>query len=264
MSEFEQKIRQKLITEQHYYRYLQRYNYLLESMEKAKIGVKRPYMGPFLELAYEKLCFDYTVGEPITSLIPYMENIIQYTNQSLVIVNEDGEKVWQESQVTIDVYNKMAEKELLPNLLGLCILFERTDWLETIVSAISPIDDEITIDVLIAMKIPDYPITDEKSPGIFSFRRPLLKAILATTEKETLKHLDDYLNRWYKGMKRLVGEYIDSHLYQGTDICGFFGYWAFDAAAVAYLKNIDDSSLYKYLYYPKDMVSYAHSKRDCK
>ncbi|KDN15677.1 PoNe immunity protein domain-containing protein [Snodgrassella communis] len=37
----------------------------------------------------------------------------------------------------------------------------------------------------------------------------------------------------------------------------FCGYWCFEAAAVASLKDIDESSLHRFIYYPKDMVEYA-------
>ncbi|WP_442903088.1 PoNe immunity protein domain-containing protein, partial [Gilliamella sp. Bif1-4] len=35
----------------------------------------------------------------------------------------------------------------------------------------------------------------------------------------------------------------------------------FEAAAVAYLKDIDDSCLHRFIYYPKDMVEYARNNR---
>ena len=44
------------------------------------------------------------------------------------------------------------------------------------------------------------------------------------------------------------------------DCCSFVGYWCFEAAAVAYLKNIDDSTLHRFIYYPKDMIAYARSQ----
>ena len=37
----------------------------------------------------------------------------------------------------------------------------------------------------------------------------------------------------------------------------YVGYWSFEAAALVYLLDLDDSSLHKYLFYPKDIVAWA-------
>lgn len=53
----------------------------------------------------------------------------------------------------------------------------------------------------------------------------------------------------------------DGHL-QMTDTDGhYFGYWAFEAGAVAFLLDIDDSSI-DHMVYPKDLVAYARKLRD--
>ena len=36
---------------------------------------------------------------------------------------------------------------------------------------------------------------------------------------------------------------------------GYCGYWAFEAAAIAYLDDLDDTELRQSPYYPKDMVN---------
>jgi len=168
--------------------------------------------------------------------------------------------------MNISILTEYFESEILSNLLGLCILFDRQDWFKTIVKAVDLDQEnrEKALDSLIAMKIANYPITEEKTPRELSFRNPLYKAIHAETAKDTLKFLDEYLRRWYDGQRKAGNVYIDIHLLQqgdSRDCCSFYGYWCFEAAAVAYLKNIDDSTLHRFMYYPKDMVEYARANR---
>ncbi|WP_231718167.1 PoNe immunity protein domain-containing protein, partial [Neisseria sp. 74A18] len=100
----------------------------------------------------------------------------------------------------------------------------------------------------------------------FNFRKPLLQAIMADSKKETLKHLNAYLAGWYEGNRKIQGGdgIIDSHLDQDPEWGGYYGYWSFESAAVAYLKDIDDTELRQYLYYPKDMVDWAREQRRIK
>ncbi|WP_152987681.1 PoNe immunity protein domain-containing protein, partial [Aquabacterium parvum] len=43
---------------------------------------------------------------------------------------------------------------------------------------------------------------------------------------------------------------------------GYHGYWSFEAGAAVILLGIeDDSSLHKYLYYPKDLVAWCREHR---
>ncbi|PIT22240.1 hypothetical protein BGI36_04055 [Snodgrassella communis] len=114
------------------------------------------------------------------------------------------------------------------------------------------------------MKIANYPITVEKTLRELNFHNLLYKAIYAQIDKDTLKFLDEYLRRRYDGLRKSGYSYIDSHLKQqggSKDTCSFVGYWCFEAAAVAYLKDIDESSLHRFIYYPKDMVEYACNNR---
>lgn len=63
-----------------------------------------------------------------------------------------------------------------------------------------------------------------------------------------------------------IKKYLDKHWYQGhsdaywhnlhknTEVNNYFGYWAWEVAAIAKIKGIDDSSLKTQKYYPYDAV----------
>ena len=67
-----------------------------------------------------------------------------------------------------------------------------------------------------------------------------------------------FLKRWFKGQKEC--DWWGSHINRrGTPVLdtGFFGYWAFEAALVTYLWDIDDTSFRDLPHYPKDLIDYA-------
>jgi hypothetical protein len=49
----------------------------------------------------------------------------------------------------------------------------------------------------------------------------------------------------------------DSHLNLTARGPGYYGYWAVEAAAVAYLLELDDSTFRDHLVYPKDLIDFA-------
>ena len=154
-----------------------------------------------------------------------------------------------------------------PNIIGLCLLFERMDWLETIKDSLNPYnDDEMYYDpsfrALMNMAIPTkFDPRAKFAKGGHNFRKPLLQAIMAESKEESLKYLNTYLSSWYEGNRKIGNLLIDTHLNQDPEYGGYIGYWSFESAAVAYLKDLDDTSLRQYLYYPKDMVDWAREQK---
>lgn len=72
--------------------------------------------------------------------------------------------------------------------------------------------------------------------------------------------MTQFLKRWFKGQKEC--DWWGSHIpRKGTTVLdtGFFGYWAFEAALVTYLWDIDDTSYRDLPHYPKDLVDYARA-----
>jgi Domain of unknown function (DUF1911)/Domain of unknown function (DUF1910) len=70
--------------------------------------------------------------------------------------------------------------------------------------------------------------------------------------------MTQFLKRWYKGQKEC--DWWGLHINRAkTPVLktGFFGYWAFEAAMVTFLWDIDDSSFRDLQHYPKDLADYA-------
>lgn len=65
--------------------------------------------------------------------------------------------------------------------------------------------------------------------------------------------MSEYLDEWYHASRR--ESYYDSHK-RGDQ---FKGYWAWEAAAITYLLDIDDSTYRDAKFYPADLVTFAYS-----
>lgn len=86
--------------------------------------------------------------------------------------------------------------------------------------------------------------------------RPLAKAT-APNAQDRPALVKEFLDGWYKNMKPCYwhGTHADK---EGSS---YFGYWAFEAALVTVLWNIDDSSYRDHLVYPKDLADWAREHR---
>ena len=85
--------------------------------------------------------------------------------------------------------------------------------------------------------------------------RKLIKVFDANAEKRPTMMLQ-YLEDWYDASRR--EPYHDQH--PQADInegFSFFGYWSWEAAAVTWLLNIDDTIYRDHEFYPKDLVDFA-------
>jgi hypothetical protein len=84
--------------------------------------------------------------------------------------------------------------------------------------------------------------------------RKLFKVFDAAPEKRPAL-IANYLDEWYHASRR--EPYIDQHALENRTDHYFYGYWSWEAAAVTWLLNIDDSSYRDKPFYPRDLVDFA-------
>jgi Domain of unknown function (DUF1911)/Domain of unknown function (DUF1910) len=85
----------------------------------------------------------------------------------------------------------------------------------------------------------------------------LLDCIKAEPAERTALMVE-FLKRWFKGQKEC--DWWGLHINRTKSPIlqtGFFGYWAFEAALVTFLWDIDDSTYRDLPHYPKDLADYA-------
>lgn len=102
------------------------------------------------------------------------------------------------------------------------------------------------LDLLLALA----EVSSRRSQG-FEFDKPFsfLSGVETLPQDEAVARLSTYLKRrWYPGMQGCY--WHNSHKSKADT---FFGYWCFEARALAKLLDLDDTALRKSKYYPGDL-----------
>ncbi len=204
-----------------------------------------------------QLMLNYTAGNPIEPLRAELEEVISAYERY-------GEHLWRytgdRNEVVFKFYS-LDEYCQLMQLIGLCFLLHRRDLLPRL-AALQDGENRANVgsDWLVE-EFMSYVLGDRlETEHVCAVRpyEPLIDAMSSETNEEAIKDMDRYLKRWYKD---LAGTgWHDSHKEDGS---GYYGYWSFEAGAAVMLLGIeDDSSLHKYLYYPKDMVAWARENAE--
>ena len=208
-------------------------------------------------MTWELLQLDYTAGKPIEQLADYLEQVI-IARENQARAKAEYFKTDQEA-----VLGGSGEGYLLPlQLMGLAYLLNRRDLLPRLEKLIYGLGEyqrdarDASYERLLGFAENKVRTSDDYySDDYINFMNALYEG---NTTAEALSDLTAYLKEWY-----LLHEdhfWHDSHLdLENND--KYVGYWAFEAAAVVYLLNLDDTSLHQFLYYPKDLVEYARTQQ---
>lgn len=218
--------------------------------------------GYFKESAFNALLISYTEGEPIESLIPRLEKLIENYEvyQQALAVEEDEPDI---SPLAIDDWP--AQYEECVQVISLCILLHRNDLLTRFVVLIDRAgyaNEDILYEDLLRKHLPNRTELDEWYHDLYT---PLIRAIYAEEPEEASDLLKQYCKEWYPSFGKQQTTWHDSHLDIEDDDGSYVGYWAFEAAAIAFLYGIDDTKIDN-MVYPKDLAEYArkHSQSNAK
>ncbi len=206
----------------------------------------------------QALSLAYTAGDPIEPLRWRLE-------RAVAAQERHGEFLWKPNEsrnepvLEFDVLDSYVD---LMQLIGLCFLLHRRDLLPRI-AALQDGDNGALggSDTLYEefMAFGMGPDTRYESDWLCHKRiyEPLFHGLTETTPEKGLRTLDLFLKHWYRNLAGTT--WHDSHKPdEAGNQGGYFGYWSFEAGAAVILLGIeDDSSLHKYLYYPKDLVAWS-------
>ncbi|QOW50224.1 MULTISPECIES: PoNe immunity protein domain-containing protein [unclassified Acinetobacter] len=199
------------------------------------------------------LYLHYTAGKPTEEISPLFEKVIEgYEKQSEALA----------------IFHKSKKPSVIPtqnetlNILGLAFLFNRNDLFDRIHSLVNGEDESHTCEDEVINKFfkfndPSHPTFNEGNLFALGYSKlcDVIDNVLVKNNKETaVKYLDEYLADWYQMNKNAL--WFNSHLEPAEEL-KYCGYWSFEAAALVYLLDLDDSSLHKHLFYPKDIVAWA-------
>ncbi|BAV75087.1 hypothetical protein TRE132_31020 [Pseudomonas chlororaphis subsp. aurantiaca] len=205
----------------------------------------------FQRLTLDKLFITYTAGQPIEALLPILEEVIEgYETWQRALALHEG--IINISPLAIDDWSYQYEECV--QVISLCILLHRKDLLKRFVALIDQAGyagDDTLYEDLLRKVLPERHDVDQWYHDSYTL---LVRAIYASSQKEASELLKNYCKDWYSEFEQ--APWHDSHL-QG-DEGSYVGYWAFEAAAVAFLYDIDDSQVDNPVY-PKDLTEYARN-----
>lgn len=263
---FHEKRRQHFLSEEKYQKekkgYLSNLKFWDNNWQKSILESKHLFRYKSSEIFdYFRIC--YTAGESIYLLSPMLDRIVSTLEVST--------KFWQQNKAELNeigyytspmpwFYTEYYLKTL--HLIALCYLLQREDLLPRLLNVIlanaeDGLEPDSTIEDFFYYRFKDRP-----DPGYVQMNDHAVLISDAIREKDKAEKLDilsAYLKDWYREMVGMSDLEYQSHL--DPEQNGYCGYWAFEAAAIAYLDDLDDTELRQSPYYPKDMVDWAREQK---
>lgn len=263
---FHEKRRQHFLTEEKYHKekngYLSNLKFWDNNWQKSILESKHLFRYKSSEVFdYLRIC--YTAGESISLLSPMLDRIVSTLEVST--------KFWQQNKAELNeigyytspmpwFYTEYYLKTL--HLIALCYLLQREDLLPRLLDVIlanaeDGLEPDSTIEDFFYYRFKDRPDPDYVQMNDHAVL--ISDAIREKDKAEKLAILNAYLKDWYHEMVGMSDLEYQSHL--DPEQNGYCGYWAFEAAAIAYLDDLDDTELRQSPYYPKDMVDWAREQK---
>jgi hypothetical protein len=204
---------------------------------------------------FEMFSRDYTAGGPLTELRDSLQPVVE----AYLEAADERRRYEGEPAMPLFDFKNIDDYVRLTALLSLAILLHREDLIAPVHSLFkggAPDEADALVEELLGHYLPNRPVLDtwfHELPYAY-----LLDATAETPMKEKQQDIKEYLKAWYPGM-RGAGWY-NSHKNQSPrGAGGYFGYWAFEAAAISYLYSVDDAPFRDHLVYPKDLADFARS-----
>ncbi|MCW7538031.1 DUF1911 domain-containing protein [Aquabacterium sp. A7-Y] len=203
---------------------------------------------------YRLFALDYTAGASLDSLRDDLEVVVS----AYVEAAQAERKYEEEGALPFFDFKHLDDYVRVLALLSLSILLHREDLIPAVHSLFkdgAPDKADALVEDLLGKYLDDRPFLDVWFHDM-PFRH-LLDVTANTPPDEKLADMKKYLKAWYRGMASTA--WHDSHKEQSPKGVGAYtGYWAFEAAATAYLYEMDDAEL-DHLVFPKDLLAFARS-----
>ncbi|EII3727144.1 PoNi-like cognate immunity protein [Vibrio cholerae] len=219
---------------------------IISDQTKEKDHRKRVSWSVFGEL-FEKTILDYSAGKDFVEIQSILHKTLSFYEEHKNNFPEHSLKYWEP-----DSYQYILWLFSLNTLLG-----DSSFSLSLIrCVSVSGNDDKLLSILFSRLGIIGFPRGEELIfPKTYQHLFDAIKGDGAYPRKEERqKSIKKYLSAWYKSMKNCY--WHDRHKGRFPT---FFGYWAFEAALVTVLYDLDDSSYRDMLHYPKDFVDHARN-----
>jgi hypothetical protein len=204
----------------------------------------------------------YTAGGSIESLKPLFADAMKwfgewhraYGLQIQALAQESGEDLRTDG--TPLPFDDLFHFQLAIDLTSLGLLLGEGDEVRAVASWLERYrGTDMLFETLIepAVADPNTEVTEFFHSAPYD---PLLDAIYtAETPQEASAFVKKYLEGWYKAFDGVP--WHNGHLQVTDEYSNYEGYWAFEAAAVCVIHNIDDSTFRDHIVYPQDLADWA-------
>lgn len=205
---------------------------------------------------------DYTAGTPIEELAPRLSGIVdsfETWNKVHQIYQQEAAKDFPEygpyEYAGAPDFSTIFDYENTLQLLSIAILLRDQDSVRRIVNALrSHRGQDGLFEQLISGHVEDEHALS--SCVIGSPYTTLLNVYYEEDERASITLLKKYLDEWYPAMRDHPRWYDGHRRIRQEGYAPYYGYWAFEAGATAFILDLDDSQV-EQLVYPKDLVDYA-------
>jgi Domain of unknown function (DUF1911) len=256
---FRENRRQRFLTEQFFLRQIKRRERMsaVFSEQSRDLGLEPSSRaiacdGRASEL-YERLSLTYTAGLPMQLLRSDIGEVIE----AYVLYQHALEAAEQIPQVAPLGFENLADYERAAQLISLCYLLHRRDLLPKIRALFDAAygGEDTVYEDLMAFDVAGRADVD-KWYHAEPYSALVNAMYLAPAEAQS--ELKRYCDIWYKAFEG--ASWHNSHLRIDGAEGDYFGYWAFEAGAVALLYNLDDSAV-EHMVYPRELVLWAREHR---
>ena len=268
---FREKRRQKFLTEKYFTLNQSALDFLIgETLKvipehKAEGKLDPVGEGGLFQDKLRVLRLHYTAGDPIESLKPLYADAIHwfaewhradeaYTRHRMAVTGQD---------LRLDLSPLMFEDlfyyQLGLDTVSLGLLLGEAALLRQAITWLGAMrHTDMLYETVIAPAVEDLSDVEK-----FFHEVPyglLLDAVYtADTPKQASAFVKKYLDCWYKAFEGVP--WHNGHLVVNDEYSNYEGYWAFEAAAVCVIHNIDDSSFRDHIVYPKDLADWARENK---
>jgi hypothetical protein len=204
--------------------------------------------------AFRLLLLRYTGGEDMQPMRSDIERVVSFYEEYTAL-RRIADK---DSTSPPFMFGEIGDYEAAMQLISLCHLFHRRDLLPRISGMLDPsycAQDTLYEDLLA------YGIDGRFDVDKWFQDKPyrtLINSFYRESDDESITDISAYLDEWYPALKDAPG-YRDGHLNQSRSGGSYVGYWAIEAAAAAYLLELDDTPFRGNVVYPGGLVDFARA-----
>lgn len=201
------------------------------------------------------LHLQYSAGLSVAQLAPFVPTVVDWWEEYAVY-----DKAYDDSPAAngrrvphLDLYDKDFWRAI--RLTSFTLLLGHSNLLPRVAKLWDYENDDMDglLERLVAPFAPDRAPPPDKCTRHLPYFK-LLKVFAADAAKRPAM-LSRYMDEWYEASRR--ESYYGAHT-KGREH-GYLGHWSFEAAAVTYLLDIDDTSYRDKQFYPRDLIDYARS-----